>query len=196
MGKKSRIAAAAAAGRNSRLIENLKTVNANLAKEAAQSLKRMEKLKFHLASMAADRDICDGLERDVLTLVLSSNLGEAAERKTVEMTAATERERNLSTKIESAVAELNAAEMRLLSLVTEKDAKNKELEDLKESLQSMEEQASERGKPWKKWLHSAAATATLLATAARHLLLQWIVHQTKEFVSDIRFFFFLDFGAN
>ncbi|KAI0528652.1 hypothetical protein KFK09_001194 [Dendrobium nobile] len=169
MGKKSRIAAAAAAaaaGRNGRLIENLKIVTASLAKESAQSRKKMEQLQFHLASMAADRDICDGLERDVLALVLSTSLGEAAERTTVEMTAATERERNLSTKIESAVAELNAAEMRLLSLVTENDAKIKELEDLKERLQSMEEQASERGKPWKKWLYSAAATATLLATTA------------------------------
>ncbi|KAI0528738.1 hypothetical protein KFK09_001280 [Dendrobium nobile] len=130
MGKKKKASAAAATGTSlSKEIHDLKTLNSKLVKEVTELRKQIEHL--------ADRDITDSIERDVFSLSLSSTLREAEARSKAQIAEA-------AYKAESATAELNAMEMRLLSLLREHDELERELELIIEGSGYSEKAESEK----------------------------------------------------
>ncbi|XP_020578041.1 uncharacterized protein LOC110023131 [Phalaenopsis equestris] len=162
--KKKPIYEASKKSSNSRLMENLKTVNVCLVKEAAECQQEIKRLHIQLTSLVADKDIFHDIQRDVFALVVSSSLSESASRATAEMAAASDREKILRKKIEAVAMEVDVGKKELLALAKEKDQREKELVELKESIRSME-QPNEHGRQRKNLFRRVAAAAPFIAAA-------------------------------
>ncbi|XP_020596842.1 uncharacterized protein LOC110036686 [Phalaenopsis equestris] len=162
--KKKPIYEASKKSSNSRLMENLKTANACLVKEAMQCRQEVKRLHIQLTSQVVEKDIFHDIQNDVFALVASSSLRETASRATAEMAVASDREKILREKIETVATEVDAEKIELLALTKEKDEREKELVELKESIGSME-QPNEHGRRRRNLFRRVAVAAPFIAAA-------------------------------